>query len=125
MNYQEQLQTNEWKVKRVEILERDNFCCKNCNIKRSPFLRLSNNYGIKNYELLKENHCFSLEINPVERNVTYLDGKSGFINSAIFVTENENEIILENLKFALQKVENNNPNSFQLICFTEDRKSVV
>ena len=30
MTYYEQLQTDEWKGKRSEIINRDNNCCKNC-----------------------------------------------------------------------------------------------
>lgn len=30
MNYKDQLLTTEWKNKRLQILQRDNFCCQNC-----------------------------------------------------------------------------------------------
>lgn len=34
MKYSEQLLTEEWKNKRLEILKRDNFCCTKCDKKR-------------------------------------------------------------------------------------------
>ncbi|MDX1830140.1 MAG: hypothetical protein R3342_11400 [Lutibacter sp.] len=120
MNYQEQLQTTEWKNKRLEILERDNFSCTNCKCKRSKFLRLSNKFGIKTYEYLSKNSCVSFEINNIKKEVIYFDCDSGFVNSANFIGENE-LIILENLKFALQREDNfNENNKYQLICFTEN-----
>jgi 5-methylcytosine-specific restriction endonuclease McrA len=117
MNYIEQLQTIEWKLKRVEILKRDNFKCKNCNSKRSPFLRLSSNYGIKSYYTLKE-HCVSFFIDYEKRTVDFLDLNTNFINNATIVSELEGEINLEDLKFALQKDEFENKR--KLICFTEN-----
>ena len=49
MNYSEQLQQEEWKQKRYEILERDHFECQVCHVKRSDFLGLSFEFGIVNY----------------------------------------------------------------------------
>lgn len=116
MNYQEQLQTIEWRNKRLEILERDKYCCIKCKSKRTKFLRLSKKFGIKKYNTLIYNGCFFLEINQTEKKVTYLNGKNGFINEANFISENEN-IDLQNLSFALQTEEDDNK---QLICFTEN-----
>ena len=33
MKYKQQLRSNEWKLKRNEILERDNYCCRECSSK--------------------------------------------------------------------------------------------
>jgi len=119
MNYIEQLQTDEWKIKREGILARDNYSCKICGRKRSSFLRLSNNFGIKSYDFLKSNNWAILHIDDIGREVLILDGKKGFVNSAIFVTESDDKITLENLKFALQNDEKI-PKGKQLICFTEN-----
>ena len=48
MNYKEPIQSPEWHLKRNIILKRDNYRFTDCNIERSPFLRLS----LKNRSLL-------------------------------------------------------------------------
>ncbi len=120
MNYQEQLQRKEWKSKRIEILERDNFSCRNCGCKRSIFLRLSSKYGIKSYHSLRNNKSLlgKFRINQETKKVKFIDVFNKFLNIALFVTETNEEIILDNLKFALQNDENGV--SKRLICFTEN-----
>lgn len=42
MNYKDQLKTPEWKAKRLEILERDSYCCVKCSCKKG--LQIHHNY---------------------------------------------------------------------------------
>tara|TARA_R110002096_G_scaffold434640_2_gene656971 strand:+ start:1442 stop:2092 length:651 start_codon:yes stop_codon:yes gene_type:complete len=120
MNYQEQLQTIEWKNKRIEILKRDNYSCTKCKSKRSNFLRLSKKFGIKTYDYLTNNSCFSFEIDKIEKIVYYFNGETCFVNEAKYISEKE-KIVLENLSFALQRDESYIENAkHQLICFTEN-----
>ena len=120
MNYQEQLQTIEWRNKRIEILKRDKYSCTKCKCKRTKFLRLSKKFGIKTYADLSNNSCLFYEINQIEKTVSYLNLETIFVNEALFISENE-KIILENLSFALQRDEKYIENGKrQLICFTEN-----
>jgi hypothetical protein len=89
MNYQEQLQTVEWRNKRIEILKRDNYSCTKCKSKRSKFLRLSKNFGIKIYDYLTNNSCNSFEINEIKKYVYYSNYETCFENDANYISENE------------------------------------
>jgi len=48
MDYSTQLQSDEWKAKRNEILLRDGYRCSKCHIPRTKFIGLSKQFGIKN-----------------------------------------------------------------------------
>ncbi len=118
MNYKEQLQSPEWHLKRNIILKRDNYRCTECNIERSPFLRLSKNFGIKSYEEMIENgySFFGHELNNENK---ILCSSPGFLNNITFIEPKE-LFILEKCNFALQKVETKNIfefDKYNLICF--------
>lgn len=123
MTYQEQLESYEWRSKRKEILERDNFCCRNCKIERTPFIGISQKFGIKNYKELL-NDGYSLAINDDTNDLMFL--KNGFIHKALFVEKTDKRLIVENLFFALRFKEPKNKfvfGSFELICFYKEIKT--
>lgn len=120
MDYQDQLQSIHWKIKRNHILERDDFSCKKCGCKRSEFLGLSKKYGIKTYEeLINNNIAISLSKNG--NYVVVKDRNSGIVNKCRYTSGDFKEIILEKLKFALKKEEDE---LSKLICFIEDIKEL-
>lgn len=117
MKYKEQLESQEWQLKRREILERDNYCCKKCNTKRSPFLNLSQKFGIKSYKEMI-NIGYKVEINNNEIIINI----NNFSEKANFIEENNKNIVKEKLFFAKRYVEPKNKfifkfNSYELICF--------
>lgn len=81
ITYREQLESSEWRSKRKLILERDNFRCRKCNIQRSPFIGLSQKFGIKGFSEMKDSgyslslvdHNVFVTINNVIATVNYIE----------------------------------------------------
>ena len=90
MNYSEQLQQEEWKQKRYEILERDHFECQVCHVKRSDFLGLSFEFGIVNYT------DFLI--------LGYIVKRTGKNSESIEITKNGNKINCINLVDSISQV---------------------
>jgi hypothetical protein len=121
MTYQDQLKAPEWKAKRLTILERDNYRCTCCNCERTKFLGLLRNFGIKTLDELKLD---GYAVFGVHENKGVLMAKNNFLITATYIGDQSNEIILENLNFAMQWKEAGPkfPNSKgfgEIICFSE------
>ncbi len=118
MNYQEQLESDEWRSKRNEILERDNFHCKKCDTARSQFLGLSQKFGIKSFnEMLNLGFSFG----KVDEELGILFFKNSFLHFARFIEEADKKINVEALFFAQKWKEPKNKFVFglyELICFS-------
>lgn len=125
MTYQEQLQTPEWKSKRLVILERDKYRCTRCNCERTKFLGLSRSFGIKNQDQMKEAGYSVFKKLEDNKGVTVF--YKNFLNVATFVGNPDSEVVLEKLKFALQWKKPESTNKYalggnELICFLDDIK---
>lgn len=114
MDYQEQLKSTEWRIKRKHILERDNYSCQNCGIKQTKFLKLSPKFGIASFEEMK-NRGYTMKIHRQRENIVKYRDRNGIYSSAKFISDDKT-IVLENLSFALQWNEEEKVNA---ICFTE------
>lgn len=102
MNYNEQLNSKEWKSKREEIILRDNSRCTRCNIERNKILGLSSKFGIKEYD----------ELNDELKKKEYR-----------YIGKFEQMPDISDLKYALQWIEPKNKFMFsrwERICFDKD-----
>lgn len=124
MNYKEQLLTTEWKKKREEILNRDDYKCTFCGKKRSEFIGLMKKFGIKNYYELKAE---GFEIfNKTDQTEDLSLIKKNFLWSVVFINEMAANTEIKELKFAMKYQESANKFEFgrpQLIAFLEDPPS--
>lgn len=120
MTYKEELESPEWRYKRKEILERDNFCCQKCSIKRTPFLGLSQKFGIKSFkEMIDEGYSF----NEWDKNTGVKFLKNSVQFTAKFIDEKDKTLKVELLNFAQRWKEPVNKfvfGSYELICFTKN-----
>lgn len=120
MNYQEQLESDEWRSKRNEILERDNFHCTKCNAARSKFLGLSQNFGIKTFNELQEKG-FSYKRTDDKSGILFL--KNGLQQTFKFIEEADKNTNIVELFFAQKWKEPKNKfvfGTYELICFTKN-----
>ena len=84
MNYSEQLQTENWKIKREQIIKRDNSSCISCGVVRNELLGLSRKIEINNYTQIKEKEFFFQKIKGFS-DKTLLTVKKGFVISCEFI----------------------------------------
>ena len=121
MNYQEQLLTHEWKEKRKEILKRDHYKCTSCEAKRSKFIGLMKNFGIKNFDEMKSD---GYEIfNNTDEAVDLFLIKKNFLSKVDFIDKKAVSADINDLKFAMKFKESANKFVFgrpQLVAFLED-----
>jgi len=119
MTYQEQLESDEWRSKRNEILERDHFHCMKCNAVQSKFLGLSQKFGIKTFSELQED---GFSYGKTDEKLGMLFLKNGFLHTAVFVEETDRNTNIEELYFAQRWKEPKNKfvfGSYELICFSK------
>ena len=113
MNYQEQLQTEDWKAKRNIILERDNHKCVVCSRKRPKIVGLNKRFGILDIKELRKNGVI-ISVDNENQIVTYI--YDSWIGISKFIENDPEKFVLEDLKFAQQTTDN----VTEHICFTED-----
>jgi hypothetical protein len=121
MNYNEQLDSQEWKSKREEIILRDNSRCTECNIERNQILGLSSKFGIKDYEDLKAER-FSVGKNDKKTQGIFII-KNNFLSLYYYVGKSEQTPDISELKYASQWIERKNPfdlKKTRYICFDKD-----
>jgi 5-methylcytosine-specific restriction endonuclease McrA len=121
MNYNEQLDSQEWKSKREEIILRDNSRCTECNIERNQILGLSSKFGIKDYENLKAEIFSVIKSNNETQSIFII--KNNFLSPCYYVGKSEQTPDISELKYASQWIERKN--LFELketryICFDKD-----
>ncbi|UAB74306.1 hypothetical protein [Mesoflavibacter sp. SCSIO 43206] len=118
MTYQEQLDRIEWKKKREEIIERDNFCCNKCGIERNKILGLSKDFGINSYnDLIEKGYSVSLS-NTTPKLICIL--KNSFMNLCFYFGKIETVQSIKDLNYAIQWIENENVSSKKskrFVCF--------
>lgn len=123
MTYQEQLHTNEWKAKRLLILERDNNRCVECKRERSKLTGLSENFGIKTLEELKSSGYSGFKVDDENKGILVIKQNQTIL--AHNVGDKNENIEINSMKFALQW---NPPLSdniyamgrYELICFSKN-----
>ena len=121
MNYQEQLLTPEWKEKRKEILKRDGYKCTSCGKKRSEFIGLVKDFGIKSFDEMKDDGFEVFNNNDESRDLFLI--KKNFLNKVEFKSEKAASSEISKLKFGMKFKEPANKFEFgrpQLIAFLED-----
>lgn len=122
MAYKEELQQYEWALKRLEILERDDFKCQRCFHERPVFRGLSKAFGVLKFDDLK-NRGYKL-FNPKNEPLSF--DNLHFVNNtwpsqAHYIGDKNKAFELENLQFALQsldvKVFGIVKKGYKLLCF--------
>ena len=119
MNYNEQLQTENWKIKREQIIKRDNSSCTACGVVRNKLLGLSRKFEINNYTQIKEKEFFFQKVKGLS-NKTLMTVKKGFVISCDFIGSEVSLPDLEDLNFAAQWLESENPEvsgKYRYVCF--------
>ena len=129
MTYQEQLQTQNWIEKRLQILERDSHCCNKCQLERPRFLGLLQGFGIKTIEQMrKEEYGIIWSAEEDKNYITQLLEKNGCIlvrnnycDFSTLIGEKDATKELSQLKFALQREDIYTKKShYKMICFFDD-----
>jgi len=115
VNYSQQLESKEWKAKRLQIIKRDNEKCCHCNVSISDFLAIDVTYGFKyfhdfyreeldvfgdiseadaykNFELLLRNYCS-------ETNSFLVVNTRSFLNRIYGLKETDKDFNAYNIKF--------------------------
>jgi 5-methylcytosine-specific restriction endonuclease McrA len=121
MNYNEQLNSQEWKSKREEIILRDNSQCTECEIERNQVLGLSSKFGIKDNEDLKVEKFSVAKSDKITNGIFII--KNNFINLCHYVGKSEQVPDISELKYASQWIEPKNTFEFKktrYICFDKD-----
>lgn len=113
MTYAEQLQQEEWKDLREKILERDDYECQECGAKKSEFLMMSSEFGIKTLNEMEE---FGYDVSICDDGIIEIfNGDNGFVNEVTNISGSN--IDLESLNFALKFSNSKTP---KFICFTTE-----
>ncbi|MDT7828382.1 hypothetical protein RQM65_06880 [Pricia sp. S334] len=105
MDYNEQLQSDQWKKKREEIISRDNSSCKGCHVKRNQLLGLIRKFGINSYNEIKAK---GYSVKRLDNSIKILLVKNKIESSCIYIG-NRKILNLNNLRYALQWVKPQNP----------------
>jgi|SRR5690554_3488414 len=114
MNYQQQLETKEWKDKREEVFKRDCYKCTKCKLERPKILGILRNPGIiDSCEFSKSGRVYvGLENNKAHLMFYY--GMTLYADS--FVIGDITNVKIEDLKFAEQRIDGVS----RQICFTDN-----
>ncbi|WP_033960415.1 hypothetical protein [Psychroserpens jangbogonensis] len=118
MNYNEQLSTPEWKVKREEIISRDNSCCTECGIERNELLGLSSKFGVNDYNQLKAKKFSVGKTDKPSKGIFII--KNNFMNICHFIGKVKQVPDITELNYASQWIEPKNsfePLKSRYICF--------
>lgn len=122
MTYQEQLQSTEWKRKRLEIINRDGNKCAQCNCQRSSYVGMSTR-NIKTYSDMRKDG-YGLSKDPNNFNLVLLMKGNIFLTPVKYV-EKEIDYELEELKFAgrwIEPLHQFDGGRYEWICFKSDIK---
>lgn len=126
MNYNDQLNTEEWKAKREEIILRDNSSCTACNVKRNKILNLSKEFGINSWEEMKSKGYSSFPSNNLPKELNILNGS--MMSSSHLIGIEDKIIHGTEFHFAKQWVEGNNfdkKGSFRYIHFDKNIQNAI
>ena len=121
MNYNEQLNSQEWKSKREEIILRDKSRCTECNIERNQILGLSNKFGIKDFEDFKTERTSVGNIDTNTKKKLII--KNNFMSFCHYVGTSEQTPDISELKYALQWIQPKSSlesKKTRYICFDKD-----
>lgn len=116
MNYQEQLETKEWKNKREAILKRDDYKCTKCGVERPKYLGISRKLGVLEYE---EYSRHGKAFFDKENNTAYLmlyPGLTLYARSEVDLYCDVSKTNPKDIKFAEQTKDG----KMRLICFADD-----
>ena len=124
MNYTEQLNSQEWTLKREEIILRDNSRCTECKIERNQILGLSSKFGIKDYEELKVEKIGVGKIVKNDKGINEIFIiKDNFMNLCDYVGKCDQIPDISELNYALQWIESKIPielKKTRYICFDKE-----
>lgn len=121
MNYNDQLSTQEWKIKREVIISRDSNCCTQCGIKRNELLGLLRKFGIHNYDQMGIQKFSIVKMEQPSQKLLIF--KNNFMSICYFIGKEIQIPDLTELHFASQWIEPANSiekGSARYVCFDKN-----